>query len=268
MRKRIDTNQSSRPRLTRRVLIAAGLGTIVAMVLAAGLVQVLRGHSGQSLRAVIVDQLALTDPNPTFVDDARRQLIGAGYIVDYVSRDEVTVDFYSNLAERGYSLIVLRSHIADRSYSLDQASRKIVAEDHARLFTNEVYDVTKHVSDQLASRLTIGTYPQQGSSARYFTIDPSFIEKSMHGRFDGATVLLMGCSGLRNDQLANAFIAKGARMLIGWDQLVTAAHTDSATQGLLEHLLSGRQEPRLAVAETMGEFGPDPDFGGRLTVYP
>lgn len=257
-----------RLRGTRRVVIGVGVVAVAALALAVVLAVARRDDGHRPLRAAIVDQLALTDPNPSFVDGARRQLVAAGYIVDEFSQDDVTVDFYAGLATHGYSLIVLRSHIAERSYSLDQANRRVVTQDHARLFTNEIYDTTKHVSDQLASRLTIGTYPQQASPVRYFTIDPAFIEKSMKGRFSGTTVLLMGCSGLRNSELADAFIAKGASLLIGWDQPVTATHTDAATQGLLAHLLSGRQAPHIAVAETMREFGPDLNYGGRLTLYP
>src|SRR5213079_2343009 len=77
------------------------------------------GQSGPP-RAVIVDQLALTDENSAFVDQASQMLAGAGYQVDYVPQTNVTVDFYRGLAKRGYGFIVLRTHTSDASYRIDQ----------------------------------------------------------------------------------------------------------------------------------------------------
>ena len=57
------------------------------------------GASGPP-RAVIVDQLALTDENSAFVDQASQLLGDAGYQVDYVPQTNVTVDFYRGLAKR------------------------------------------------------------------------------------------------------------------------------------------------------------------------
>ena len=78
----------------------------------------------------------------------------------------------------------------------------------------------------------------------------------------------MGCSGLKTDDLAQAFIARGASQLVSWDQPVTAAHTDEATSELLSDLLAKKLGMRQAVASTMAKVGPDPSYGARLAVYP
>src|SRR4051812_13295646 len=101
------------------------------------------GSSGPP-RAVIVDQLALTDENSGFIDQASQLLADAGYQVDYVPQTNVTVDFYRRLAKRGYNFIVLRTHTSDTSYRIDQETGKTVEEDHVRIFTNELYSQQKY----------------------------------------------------------------------------------------------------------------------------
>ena len=78
----------------------------------------------------------------------------------------------------------------------------------------------------------------------------------------------MGCGGLKTNDLARAFLARGAKDFVSWDGSVTAQHTDSATEELLAHLFAGGQELHEAVARTMDGVGPDPAFGARLAVYP
>jgi len=225
------------------------------------------GQSGPP-RAVIVDQLALTDENSVFVDEASQLLADAGYQVDYVPQTNVTVDFYRGLAKRGYSFIVLRTHTSDASYRIDQATGQTVKEDHVRIFTNELYSQQKYVNDQLDARLTIGTYPQFGSRDRYFSIDPGFVQDAMSGRFHGATIVLMGCGGLNTADMGQAFVGKGAKELVGWDHSVSAEHTDAATERLLEHMLRDGMAAPDAISRTMDEVGPDPTYGARLKLYP
>src|SRR2546427_8417601 len=61
-------------------------------------------------KAAIVDQLSGTFPNPSFDDNAKAALAGAGYTVDHYSTDQVTVDFFASLPSRGYGLIIIRAH--------------------------------------------------------------------------------------------------------------------------------------------------------------
>ena len=209
--------------------------------------------------AVIVDQLSLTEPNPAFADTATTLLEQADYAVDYYSGEEVTVDFYRELPARGYDLIILRVHSG-------------LARDEGRptgyvsLFTGEPFDDKKHYEEREAKLLGRARY--YDGSPEYFSIVPDFIELSMAGRFDDTTIIMMGCDGLTTDRTAEAFVQKGAEVVIGWNGDVSAVHTDRATERLLQHLLVEEYTAREAVARTMAEVGPDPDYDTVLLTYP
>ena len=217
-------------------------------------------------RAVIVDQLAQTDPNPDFIANAARQLEAAGYHVDYYAPNEVTVDFYRSLPGLGYAFIILRSHASDQTYLFD--GQTVDQRASVGVFTNEPYSTATHLDDQRALRLTVDSYTDRNIAEKYFGITPAFIEHSVRGRFNGAIVLLMGCAGLKATDLAQAFISRGVANFIGWDGAVTANHTDAGAEKLLENLFGQHLDLQSAVARTGEQIGPDPAFGGRLLSYP
>ena len=97
---------------------------------------------------------------------------------------------------------------------------------------------------------------------------PNFIKSSMKGNFPGTTIIIMGCDGLRSDSIAEAFVERGAKAVVGWDGLVSSAHTDAATERLLQHLLADGLPLQEAVAQTMAEVGPGPSYGSTLLAYP
>jgi len=232
------------------------------------------------MTAVIVDQLQLTSPDEAFVDDATRTLRAAGYAVDYVPGEQVTVDYYRELPSKGYGLILIRAHSGFVLRDPQPASDTRVSGD-TFLFTSEPYSDDTHAEDQESRRLSVAYYVDTGlesldadellrafqTEPRYFGIKPGFIQSSTRGRFRNSTVVLMGCNGLTTDSLAKAFVRKGARAVVGWDEAVTAGHTDDATELLLGHLLGEKVSTREAVAGTAAEVGPDPTYGGKLTLY-
>jgi len=232
-------------------------------VAAAFLAMSLLGQSSEpkELRAAIVDQLALTEPNPSFAEEATRTLQGAGYTVDYYPGEQVTVEFYRDLPTHNYDLIVLRNHAARRP---DVLASKLP--DEAALFTSEAYNSDEYVDDQNALRLVKVRYPD--SDEVFFGVRSDFITSSMKGRFDGTTIVLMGCNGLTTSRTAEAFVEKGAKAVVGWSELVSASHTDEATERLLEHLVVDGQTLEEAVEKTMADVGPDPAYGSVLRVYP
>lgn len=232
------------------------------------------------MTAVIVDQLSLTSPDQAFVDNATQTLRDAGYTVDYVPGKDVTVDFYRDLPSKGYGLVIVRAH---SGFVLRDRTDKQGPKD-TFLFSSEPYSEDVHGSDQAKRRLSVAYYFNTGleqidesdpaalqrafrDEPRYFGIKPGFIESSAHGRFPGTTVVLMGCNGLGSDALAKAFIGRGARAVVGWDDLVSAGHTDDATEKLLGHLFVDRLSMNEAVARTASEVGPDPTYGGQLGLY-
>jgi len=203
--------------------------------------------------AAVVDHVGLTFPNQTFVERATATLKEAGFTVDYYRGEEVTVDFYRKLPTHGYGLIILRVH-----------------SDVKALFTSEPYNSTQYIYERNTGQLAIAAYSEEDLTEGnvYFGICPSFITKSMNGRFGNTIILMMGCEGLADSVMAEAFVEKGAKVYISWSGLVSASHTDQATVELLKHLVTEKQTIKQAVTETMEKVGPDPVDGSILLYYP
>jgi hypothetical protein len=241
------------------------LPVAIVAIIAALLVLAPDGGASHGRRAVIVDQLAATDPNQAFIDAATKHLRDAGYTVDYVPPDAVSIDLYRTLPSRGYDLVILRSHAAQYAQTTDAAgastSRSVA------LFTNEPYSTRKYVDEQRKQIVTTAAYPY-ALDQRYFAIDATFLDEAMRGQFSQATVILMGCGGLSSGQLADAFVRRGVRHFVSWDDAVSAEFTDRATETLLAYMLDERQGPTAAAVATMKDIGPDPAFGSYLLSYP
>lgn len=244
-------------------LIAAGVAALAAVAIALWLAGLVPGTAGgnSAPRAAIVDQLQLTSPNPQFVAEAVRTLEEHGYQVDYYPGKAVTVDLYRELPKRGYDLLILRVH------STAQVSRGDEEVKSVSLFTNQPYSQSGYYDEQAAGRIGFANY-KDGDGEQYFGVTSSFITDSMKGNFHNTTVVMMGCEGLVNEKAAQAFIEKGATAFVGWDGLVSAEHTDEATLKLLRHMVAERASPEEAIARTMAEVGPDPDFGSQLLAWP
>lgn len=177
------------------------------------------GEAGH--RAAILDELSMTDPNPSFLQNVTQSLRPSGYSVDYYSPDQVTVDLFRDLPNRNYGLIIIRSHTASS----------------AGIITGEPYSQGKYVYEQLTDHLVQGLIQSRPS---YFAVEPGFVSSEMHGRFPDSTVILMGCAGLQgNPELAQAFVDKGARFFVGWTDTVTARSTDLATAVFINGVAKG-----------------------------
>lgn len=213
-------------------------------------------------KAAIVDHLSLTYPNQTFITTATNTLEQVGYAVDYYPGEEVTVEFYRNLASRSYGLIILRVH--------STATNPDLAEVPVTLFTSERYDSTRYVYEQLTDQIFHVAFSSEEKEKGiiYFGITPLFVTQSMKGKFPNTAVIMMGCQGLSNSLMAQAFVEKGAKVYISWNKPVLASQTDSATTHLLHHFLAEKQTVNQAVAETNKELVPDPSFDSLLLYYP
>lgn len=249
------------------VFVAAAVGLLVTFWTG-------REAEAPELRAAIIDQLGLNEPNPEFVQTATSTLEQAGYTVDYYPPEQVTVDFYRQLPKQKYILIVFRVHIArfdaQNLTMEDPVRRQAILDAFAEgafLFTSEQYDNTKYPEDREKLRLFQVRNLAGSGDTRYFGITPRFIE-SMRGSFEKTVIVLMGCDGLLFDGTAQAFIDKGVGAVVGWDGLVSAAHTDKATQSLLQKLVPEGMPLGEAIKRTMAEVGAEPAYGNSLKVYP
>jgi hypothetical protein len=280
-----DAPEKKRPRRRKttfgqRIGLAA-VRFVLPAILVAGAVALLvvfvAGQSAEApeLRAAIVDQLGLTDPNPAFAQTATDILEKAGYTVDYYPQEQVNVDFYRQLPEHSYTLIVFRVHIArfteEGLTMTDPVRRQQVLDAFGNdvfLFTSEQYDRAKYPDELEKYRLFSVRNLAGSGDARFFGITPQFIDSSMQGKFNKTTIILMGCDGLLFDGTAKAFLKKGATTVVGWDNLVSASHTDAAVESLLPKLVSEKLTFATAIKRTMTEIGNDPGYDNTLKVYP
>ena len=95
-----------------------------------------------------------------------------------------------------------------------------------------------------------------------------FVTESMKEEFNDTAIIMMGCDCLHFEDLAQAFIEKGASTYIAWDVSVGLNYVDDATPAIIDKLCSRELTIEAAVAETMKEKGPDPDYGAVLNYYP
>jgi hypothetical protein len=240
------------------LIMALGIAGIVAFVRIYPIGQPSPDSVGE-LRAVIVDQLSSMRENETFITNVTKELEDYGFEVDLYQGDEIKVDFYRQLPTHGYKLIIFRAHSG------------LLAEDEkvdyrTTLFTNEGYSTAKYVAEQLHDRLVMARvgegYPM------VFGIPPKFITESMNGNFDDTAVIMMGCSGLFLEDLAEAFVAKDASIYIAWNGTVELYYVDEATPYLMRQLCSGNLTIKEVLDITMDVIGPDPEHGAGLKYYP
>jgi len=236
--------------ITAVAVIAAGV------LLGFHLVAAMEYKSFSGNRAVIVDQLSVSMPNQTFVNEATELLKKTGFTVDYYPANKVTIDFYRHLPLNGYKIIILRAHSAVGNRS---GSSKFV------IFSHEPYNKLRYQYEQLTDR--VGEVKVDVGEKSYFGIFPDFVRYSMKGDFHDAVIITMGCGGGIYPDMAKAFIKKGALVYFGWDERVDIDHTDRATICLLRHLLLENETIGEAITNTNREVGQDPTYNSSFICY-
>jgi len=207
-----------------------------------------------SLKAAIIDQLGEDCSNPDFVANVTNILNATGFTVTYHESKSVNVTFFKELAKYNYGIIILRVHTALRA---DNST--------VDLFTSEEYAEDKYVAEQENVLLTQGSY--LGRPEKFFAVTPGFIE-NLEGRFPRSVVIAMGCWSLKQgcEEMAEAFIKKGAEVYIGWTDTVGSSHTDNETIKLLRMLL----EKNETIEDAVYRITPDWNFapGSKMKYYP
>lgn len=269
------------------VLVFATLVFLVAATLGAH-----RRAERPVRRAVLVDELAVFEPHSAFVRAIEGSLTAGGYRMTYVPSPEVTVERLRRLPGDRADLIILRAHAAlifDKGRWTEDAA----------LFSSEPVDLANFdvsglraldpsgLSGQEApSGSTVATAPvgasrlspsaaaalvpvrrAVGADRRpYLGLGARFVRDHLRGRFrDDPVVVLMGCDTLRGRGLSEAFLARGARAVIGWNGEVSAAHTDRSTAALIAHYsVNGDVSAALRAVST--NVGPDPVSGAYLVA--
>jgi len=212
----------------------------------------------ESRKAALVDQIALTNPNPEFTGQALAYLKEAGFSVDVYAGEEVTIEFYRTLPTKGYKLILIRTHATN-------ILNENIPGGPVFLFTSEIYDKNRYVKEQLTNHIGRTKLLYDPSSPLYFAIVSGFVQYDMVGHFDDTLIIIGGCQSLGTPDLAQAFIYRGAAAVVGWNEWVDLSHNDQAILHLLRGLTVEKLTLEQAVRKTMNEIGPDSAYGSTLT---
>jgi hypothetical protein len=247
------------------LLIVLGIVGVVAFIRIQPMGWPFPDHAGNAT-AAIIDQLSSLQENDQFIANVTRELEDYGFEVDLYQGNNVTVDFYRQLPTYGYKLIIFRAH----SGILEQDGEVML---RTVLFTNEEYTESRYALEQVYEQLVMGGACQ--GCPMMFGITPEFVRAQsvvgqatdMDGRFDDTVVIMMGCSGIAMDDMARAFVDKGASVYLAWDRSVELYYVDNATPYLMNQLCSEELTIREAVANTMDFVGPDPNYGAELKCY-
>ncbi|MBN2186093.1 MAG: hypothetical protein JW732_01420 [Dehalococcoidia bacterium] len=215
--------------------------------------------SAEPPKAAIIDQLYSLQPNEAFISEVAGELEDYGFEVALYQGDEVTVNLYGQLPSYGYKLIIFRAHSG-----LLGSKEEII--ERTCLFTNEPYSQTEHVAEQLSDQLAMARIDEHHPWV--FGIGDKFVIQSMTVQFDNTVIVMMGCSCLYLDDLAQAFIDKGASAYLAWDATVALDYVDEATPYLLRQLCLEKVSIKKAVTSTMNVVGLDPQYKAVLGYFP
>jgi hypothetical protein len=216
-------------------------------------------------RAAIIDQTGYSFPSPEFLAQATAILEGAGYAVTVHAPEEITVGFYRTLPDKGYDLVLFQSHSTAEVLVRDEDKGESDLPPGPFLFTTELYAQQRYLTLQLSDQVRRSELFFEGSP-ELFAVGPEFVRRSMRGLFPGTIIVIGGCQSLTEPDLAQAFLEKGASLVIGWDEMVNLSHNNRAVLHLLEAMLVDGLSPEEAVEATMAEVGPDPGFDSSLDV--
>jgi hypothetical protein len=249
--------------LKHLIILILALAMLVPLAVSCGQPSTSSSTVPQKPRAGIIDQISVTENDTGFDAKAAEMLTSAGYEVDVWKGNIVTVDFYRQLPQLGYNVLILRVH-SGLLYSLKDSG--VTESDTTYLFTGELYSTKKHISDQLTNKvsnaLMTDNYPL------VFAVNSQFVTDEMNGGFNKAAVIAMGCESFRLDDLASAFIKKGASVFVGWSSVVSLDYVDSTTLDLLQNLCTKNLPVAESMNSTMSRAGADPYFGTFLKAYP
>lgn len=232
---------------------------VIAFVIILGILYLVLPHADHSLATrgvAIVDSFYSSDSD--FTDTAVAFLSSEDINVDVYRDENVTVELFRELPTCGYSLIVLRVHAG---LGEDITSPTF-------LFTNEPYTDNKYPMERASKQILQGIFDLSNPVNPVFSVGPLFIDRSMRGNFNNSIIILSSCYGLHNEWLPDAFIKRGAKAFIGWNEKVSLEHADEASLVLLKAFVSENMTISNATAKVMDQVGSDEAYDSKLLYYP
>jgi hypothetical protein len=226
---------------------------IVAVILALILYFHQPSHQSNHVRApraVIIDGLALTKPNPQFIEEAEDVLSKVGFDVDVYVGSNVTINLLMNIG--GYELIVLRVHSA-----IDTKSGFLY------LFSTERYNLTGYLYEQISGAVR-EAYTFNEREGPYFALRADLLGCSSRDGLNDSSIIMMGCNGTNSWRTIVRLFERGVKNIVAWDGYVDLTYSDKITLSLLKAVYEDKMDFPKAVEKTMDEYGVDPIWKSRL----
>ena len=238
-------------------------------------------------RAVIIDQLSEDIPNRYFETKATEYLEDAGYLVDIVKSENVTVGFYKKLPKMNYELVIFRTHSVGH----------IDKQTPVTMFTGETYQTDKYVNEQFFGHVkkvtpllerdfipqvdpdnwiiinettkmqTVPFTIQEEAREEYFGVSPKLVDELMEGKFHSSTIVLGGCSTLSNTSMADSFLKRGATEVIGWSDNVGSHDNDMVLLRLIQEIASNNGTLNDAVDSIKKDYKMNKKYPSELIYY-
>lgn len=209
-------------------------------------------------KAAIIDQFDSLYPNPQFMQEVSEYLDKAGFIVTLIKGAQITVDLYQKLPSYNYKLIIFRVH----SNALGDTPQT----GKTYLYTSEPYSITKYVADQLADRVLPAQVDE--NSPECFSISSDFIAGLSQGEYNQSVIIMMGCNSLYSQDMAKAFISRGAILYTGWYGSVKLDFVVDFTIELVKNLCEKGVSFKEALFKTANEKCVDPTYKADFGYFP
>lgn len=206
-------------------------------------------------KAVLVDGIAFTDPNPKFTRSVKEILSKANITLDIYDGEEVTINLLRKIG--GYGLIILRLHSA-----IDERSRLLYIFS-AEKFDSEEYEL-RYGENSLEYKLRAVRKGITFRNESYFALRADLLGDLSDKGLNGSIVILMGCNGTNSQQIISNLFRRGVKAVIAWDGYVDLNHTDEITVELLKAVYEEHMDFCEAVEKVMDDGGADPLWKSKL----
>lgn len=209
------------------------------------------------LSAAIIDVLDDSNPNRPAQQKIQQFLEKAGYNVDIFTTKDATVDFYKRLPLMNYNFIYIRTH----SLVVQELNNTTF------LFTGENYNINKYFSEQLSGQIAKG-YPfyvndsseleknkESFNKEMYFMVSSKFVVETMQGVFPHSIIVIGGCESVKNLDIAQSLVLRGASSIIGWTNPILVGENDRAMLTLFEEMLINKSDINDSINIVMEKYG-------------
>ena len=154
-------------------------------------------------KAVLIDGIAFTDPDPEFTMSVKEILSKANITLDIYEGEEVTINLLRKIG--GYGLIILRLHSA-----IDERSRLLYIFS-AEKFDSEEYEL-RYGENSLEYELRAVREGITFRNESYFALRADLLGDLSDKGLNGSIVILMGCNGTNSQQIIdNLFLREGSK---------------------------------------------------------